>query len=244
MIRSQASGVVGAALSGLLWQAGAVAAPLMVKYAIDHGVLTKDRPRAADLARCAAGGRAAGDDRGCRTALLRDPEPVPVGCARPRRDLRARAAPGCELPRSRRAGRADVARVVRLGTRRADDGLDRAHDRLRPDGVRGRDRAARPRLATGVDRVDPAAADLVRGLGVLAALPRAHRAPAGALGRGRDAGRGDGERHPCRERPRSRWPTGRRVPEAQPLDRRPRARHRPAWMRCSCRPSSSCRCSG
>jgi ATP-binding cassette, subfamily B, bacterial len=43
MVRSQASGVVGAAFSGLLWQAGAVAAPLMVKYAIDHGVLTKDR---------------------------------------------------------------------------------------------------------------------------------------------------------------------------------------------------------
>lgn len=43
VIRSQASGVFGAALSGLLWQAGAVAAPLMVKYAIDHGVLTKDR---------------------------------------------------------------------------------------------------------------------------------------------------------------------------------------------------------
>jgi ATP-binding cassette subfamily B protein len=43
VIRSQASGVVGAALSGLLWQAGAVSAPLMVKYAIDHGVLTKDR---------------------------------------------------------------------------------------------------------------------------------------------------------------------------------------------------------
>src|SRR5712691_12111559 len=43
VIRSQASGVVGAALSGLLWQAGAVAAPLIVKYAIDHGVLTKDR---------------------------------------------------------------------------------------------------------------------------------------------------------------------------------------------------------
>jgi len=43
VIRSQASGVVGAALSGLLWQSGAVSAPLMVKYAIDHGVLTKDR---------------------------------------------------------------------------------------------------------------------------------------------------------------------------------------------------------
>src|SRR5438876_1493830 len=43
VIRSQASGVVGAALFGLLWQAGAVSAPLMVKYAIDHGVLTKDR---------------------------------------------------------------------------------------------------------------------------------------------------------------------------------------------------------
>src|SRR5881396_259949 len=43
MVRSQAGGVVGAALSGLLWQTGAVSAPLMVKYAIDHGVLTKDR---------------------------------------------------------------------------------------------------------------------------------------------------------------------------------------------------------
>jgi ATP-binding cassette subfamily B protein len=43
VIRSQAGGVVGAALSGLLWQAGADSAPLMVKYAIDHGVLTRDR---------------------------------------------------------------------------------------------------------------------------------------------------------------------------------------------------------
>jgi ATP-binding cassette subfamily B protein len=43
VIRSQRSGVIGAALSGLLWQVGAVSAPLMVKYAIDHGVLTRDR---------------------------------------------------------------------------------------------------------------------------------------------------------------------------------------------------------
>src|SRR6266540_4437229 len=43
IIRSQASGVIGAAVSGLLWQAGAVTAPLMVKYAIDHGVLRRDR---------------------------------------------------------------------------------------------------------------------------------------------------------------------------------------------------------
>src|ERR1700758_5277578 len=43
VIRSQASGVAGAALSGLLWQTGAVAAPLIVKYAIDHRVLTEDR---------------------------------------------------------------------------------------------------------------------------------------------------------------------------------------------------------
>jgi ATP-binding cassette subfamily B protein len=40
VIRSQSAGVVGAAISGLLWQVGAVAAPLMVKQAIDHGVLT------------------------------------------------------------------------------------------------------------------------------------------------------------------------------------------------------------
>src|SRR5919201_6441397 len=43
VIRSQAGGVIGAAVSGLLWQTGAVAAPLIVKYALDHGVLTRDR---------------------------------------------------------------------------------------------------------------------------------------------------------------------------------------------------------
>ena len=42
VIRSQTSGVAGAALSGLLWQAAAVSALLMVKQAIDHGILTKD----------------------------------------------------------------------------------------------------------------------------------------------------------------------------------------------------------
>jgi ATP-binding cassette subfamily B protein len=43
IIRSQARGVIGAAVAGLLWQAGAVAAPLVVKFAIDHGVLENDR---------------------------------------------------------------------------------------------------------------------------------------------------------------------------------------------------------
>src|ERR671926_380792 len=43
VIRSQWDGVIGAVLSGLLWQIAAVAAPLMVKYAIDHGVVAKDR---------------------------------------------------------------------------------------------------------------------------------------------------------------------------------------------------------
>jgi ATP-binding cassette, subfamily B, bacterial len=43
VVRSQSTGVLGAAVSGLLWQVGAVAAPLMVKQAIDHGVLTRDR---------------------------------------------------------------------------------------------------------------------------------------------------------------------------------------------------------
>jgi len=43
VIRSQLDGVIGAALSGLFWQTGAVAAPLIVGYAIDHGVLTRDR---------------------------------------------------------------------------------------------------------------------------------------------------------------------------------------------------------
>jgi ATP-binding cassette subfamily B protein len=42
IIRSQAGGVAGASVSGLLWQAGAVSAPLVVKYAIDHGIVTRD----------------------------------------------------------------------------------------------------------------------------------------------------------------------------------------------------------
>jgi ATP-binding cassette subfamily B protein len=42
VVGSQAYGVSGAVVSGLLWQAGAVAAPLVVKYAIDHGVVGKD----------------------------------------------------------------------------------------------------------------------------------------------------------------------------------------------------------
>src|SRR5438874_2281910 len=42
VVRSQSTGVLGAAVSGLLWQAGAVSAPLMVKNAVDHGVLKRD----------------------------------------------------------------------------------------------------------------------------------------------------------------------------------------------------------
>jgi ATP-binding cassette, subfamily B, bacterial len=42
IVRSQAGGVVGAVVSGLLWQTGAVGAPLVVKYAIDHGIVTRD----------------------------------------------------------------------------------------------------------------------------------------------------------------------------------------------------------
>jgi ABC-type bacteriocin/lantibiotic exporter with double-glycine peptidase domain len=43
VIREQAGGVAGAIASGLMWQTGAVAAPLIVKYAIDHGVVAQDR---------------------------------------------------------------------------------------------------------------------------------------------------------------------------------------------------------
>src|SRR5437870_8070956 len=42
VVRSQADGVIGAVLAGLLWQTGAVAAPLIVKYAIDHGVVPRE----------------------------------------------------------------------------------------------------------------------------------------------------------------------------------------------------------
>src|SRR3954466_13681710 len=43
VVRAQRHGVAGAVASGLLWQTGAVAAPLIVKYAIDHGVVARDR---------------------------------------------------------------------------------------------------------------------------------------------------------------------------------------------------------
>src|ERR1044071_170833 len=42
IVRSQAQGVTGAAASGLLWQVGAVGAPLVVKYASDGGIVTHD----------------------------------------------------------------------------------------------------------------------------------------------------------------------------------------------------------
>src|SRR4029079_11315888 len=42
VVSEQRRGVVGAVLSGLVWQTGAVAAPLVVKYAIDHGIVPRD----------------------------------------------------------------------------------------------------------------------------------------------------------------------------------------------------------
>src|SRR6478609_7709161 len=42
VVRAQRHGVTGAVLSGLLWQTAAVAAPLVVKYAIDHGIVPRD----------------------------------------------------------------------------------------------------------------------------------------------------------------------------------------------------------
>src|SRR5919197_4138726 len=42
IVRSQADGVTGAVISGLLWQVGAVGAPLVVKYAIDRGIVPRN----------------------------------------------------------------------------------------------------------------------------------------------------------------------------------------------------------
>jgi ATP-binding cassette, subfamily B, bacterial len=42
IVSDQRRGVFGAVASGLLWQTGAVAAPLVVKYAIDHGIVPRD----------------------------------------------------------------------------------------------------------------------------------------------------------------------------------------------------------
>jgi ATP-binding cassette subfamily B protein len=43
VVRAQAGGVAGAVVAGLLWQTGAVAAPLIVKYAIDRAIVPRDR---------------------------------------------------------------------------------------------------------------------------------------------------------------------------------------------------------
>src|SRR5436309_1157066 len=43
VVRSQAGGVVGAVLSGLLWQTGPIPPPLIVSYTIDHGIVPRDR---------------------------------------------------------------------------------------------------------------------------------------------------------------------------------------------------------
>jgi ATP-binding cassette subfamily B protein len=43
VVRSEIGGVVGAVVSGLLWQTGAISAPLIVSYAIDHGIVPRDR---------------------------------------------------------------------------------------------------------------------------------------------------------------------------------------------------------
>src|SRR5438132_3792357 len=42
VVREQRRGVIGAVGSGLLWQTGAVSATLVVKYAIDHGIVPRD----------------------------------------------------------------------------------------------------------------------------------------------------------------------------------------------------------
>ena len=106
VIRSQTGGVFGAVLAGLLWQAGAVSAPLMVKNAIDQGVLERDHGQLLIwLGALLAVGMlemTAGAVRHFYAIRNR----VAVGRARPRRDLRARAAPGRELPRPGRPGRA------------------------------------------------------------------------------------------------------------------------------------------
>ena len=123
----------GAVLSGLLWQTGAVAAPLVVKYAIDHGIVPRDHHAllvwlfvllAVGLLEVCAG---------AFRHSVRDPQPLALGRRRPRRALRPRAAARRDLPRPRRPGRAAEPRLVRLAAHRADDGRDRPHDRLRAD---------------------------------------------------------------------------------------------------------------
>ena len=142
---------------GLLWQTGAVAAPLVVKYAIDHGIVPRDH---AALLVWLFVVLAVGLLEVCARRLpplLYAIRNRAAPSRRPRRALRPRAAARRDLPRPRRPGRAAEPRLVRLAAHRADDGRDRPHDRLRPDVVARRDRDARPRLAARARGADPGA---------------------------------------------------------------------------------------
>ena len=244
VVRAQRHGVTGAVLSGLLWQTGAVAAPLVVKYAIDHGIVAARPPRAARLAVRAARRRAA---RGLRRRLpppVRDPQPLALRRGRPRRALRARAAARRDLPRPRRPGRAAEPRLVGLAAHRADDGRDRPHDRLRAHRRRGRDRDADPRLAARARGADPGAVRDRRRLALLAQVRQGHPRAAGELGarRRRSSRRPSAASASSRgSAPATRCPLASAAAASRSWTARSRSR---GSTRSSSRCSRCCRCSG
>ena len=150
VIRSQSSGVIGAAVSGLLWQAGAVAAPLMVKYAIDQGVLAQDNHAlliwlgallAVGVLEMTAGAVRhlyAIRNRSRADARVRDA--IFAHALRLDATYHDRVGPGELMSRA----------SVGFRARRPVDGFDRPHDRLRPHRRRRRDRPARD--STGSSR--------------------------------------------------------------------------------------------
>ena len=105
--------IIGAASCGLAWQGAAITAPLLIRHAVDAGIVHHHRSSlwwaCAGIAVLgaieAAGGAAA--------PHLRDPELRAGGCGRPRRDLPPGARARRALPRPGRRRRADLARVQR-----------------------------------------------------------------------------------------------------------------------------------
>ena len=184
VIRSQRHGVIGAAASGLLWQVAAVAAPLMVKYAIDHGVLARDR----------------------HALLIWLGALFAVGLL----EMTAGAVRHVYAIGNRSRSDARVRDAIFAHALRLDASY---HDRVGPGELMSRASSDAEHVARLMDSIGHtigyvltvvAAADQHCRVGLFAPLPRADRATAGGVGRSGDARRGDGDRDPRRQGPRRR----------------------------------------
>ena len=194
VVRAQRHGVAGAVFSGLFWQAGAVAAPLVVKYAIDHGIVPRDHSAlllwlglllAVGLLEVVAGAfrhlyairNRSHSDAGVRDALF-------AHALRLDASYHDRVGPGELLSRAS----SDSQHIARMMDSIGHTIGYVAHGR------RGRDRDAAARLAARARGADPCAVRDRWSLAVLAQIPPRHPRAAGQLGRSLDARRGDRQR--------------------------------------------------